>query len=234
LNRKEDTEQLRDHLRHHFAIFARLKDGCAKRGGSDFLAAQRCFRFLSLVSIFFFLFYFPPMEATLPLVESTSIPHVVLGPVHIHNVEQVKRINLVVFPVRYSTKFYSDIIGKWNRFTKLAYFKDVVVGAVSCRVEEVKGEQWMYIMTLGVLAAYRGMGIGSLLLSEAEQMARTEGVDGLHLHVQTSNTDAIEFYRKHEYEIGEILENYYTRIDPPHCHIVRKRISSVVAPQKDE
>ena len=35
--------------------------------------------------------------------------------------------------------------------------------------------------------------------------------------MQTSNTDAISFYTKHGFEQGEMLENYYKRIVPPHC-----------------
>lgn len=43
-----------------------------------------------------------------------------------------------------------------------AFFDNVVVGAVCCRIDTDKatGEQKMYIMTLGCLAAYRRLGLG--------------------------------------------------------------------------
>ena len=41
-----------------------------------------------------------------------------------------------------------------------AYFNDLVVGGVCCRVEVDNDQKKLYIMTLGVLAPYRRHGIG--------------------------------------------------------------------------
>jgi ribosomal protein S18 acetylase RimI-like enzyme len=87
-------------------------------------------------------------------------------------------------------------------------------------------------MTLGVLAAYRNRGIGSKLVAsvldyiEAEKHGKLSNVDEVMLHVQISNADAIKFYEdKFGFIKGELVENYYKRIDPPHCYILRKEIS---------
>ncbi len=86
-------------------------------------------------------------------------------------------------------------------------------------------------MTLGVLAAYRNYGIGTKLVSstleyiESETEGKASTVDEAMLHVQSSNTDAINFYvEKFGFEKGELVENYYKRIDPPHCYILRKKL----------
>ena len=46
-----------------------------------------------------------------------------------------------------------------------AYFNDLVVGAVCCRVEMEGDKHRMYIMTLGCLAPYRRLGVGTKSLS---------------------------------------------------------------------
>lgn len=45
-----------------------------------------------------------------------------------------------------------------------AYFSDICVGSIACRLEKKDGGAvCVYIMTLGVLAPYRGLGIGKQL-----------------------------------------------------------------------
>ncbi|PHT32680.1 N-alpha-acetyltransferase 50 [Capsicum baccatum] len=81
------------------------------------------------------------------------------------NIMQLKKINTVIFPVRYNDKYYTDSIASGD-LTRLAYYNDICVGSIACRLEKKEGGPLrVYIMTLGVLALYRGLGTDTKLLN---------------------------------------------------------------------
>ncbi|CAN0877644.1 N-alpha-acetyltransferase 50 [Linum grandiflorum] len=142
------------------------------------------------------------------------------------NLMQLKKLNTVLFPVRYNDKYYSDALAS-SDFTKLAYYSDICVGAIACRLEKKEGGAvCVYIMTLGVLAPYRGLGIGTKLLNHVLDLCQKQNnVPEIYLHVQTNNEDAINFYKKFGFEITDTIQNYYTNITPPDCYVVKKFIT---------
>ncbi|KAL5126060.1 N-alpha-acetyltransferase 50 [Glycine soja] len=139
------------------------------------------------------------------------------------NLMQLKKLNLALFPVRYNDKYYTDALAS-GEFTKLAYYSDICVGAIACRLEKKEGggQVRVYIMTLGVLAPYRGLGIGTRLLNHVLDLCSKQNISEVYLHVQTNNEDAINFYKKFGFEITETIQNYYTNITPPDCYVLTR------------
>merc|ERR1712135_6844 len=130
-----------------------------------------------------------------------------LGDITPHNLQQLKRLNQVVFPVSYNDKFY----------------KDIVVGAVCCRIDVLDGSRRLYIMTLGCLAPYHKRGIGSRMLEHVLKFVENDGdFHSIFLHVQVNNQSAIDFYKKFGFEIVETKEQYYKRIEPSDAHVLMK------------
>ena len=64
---------------------------------------------------------------------------------------------------------------------------------------------WMYVDILWVDAAHRGKGIGSGLLSDAEEEARRRGCH--HVHLDTMSWQAPKFYEKHGYTVIGVLDD---------------------------
>ena len=84
----------------------------------------------------------------------------------------MRKLNSVLFPIKYSEKFYSDIVhpdvedfcqlSAWAlvlhphkphlRCSAAVYYNDIPVGTMCCRVEEKDGQAKLYLMTLAVLA----------------------------------------------------------------------------------
>lgn len=80
-------------------------------------------------------------------------------------------------------------------------------------------------MTISVLAAYRGRGIGSNLLKKVEEQAVADkDISYIELHVQKGNDDAINFYEKQGYKNIELVENYYQKVQPAAAHRLTKDI----------
>merc|ERR1712020_409382 len=58
--------------------------------------------------------------------------HIDLGEITQHNIKVLKKVNQVVFPVVYHDNFYKDVL-EAGELAKLAFYNDIVVGAVCCR-----------------------------------------------------------------------------------------------------
>ena len=111
----------------------------------------------------------------------------------------------------------------------IAYYNDVIVGAVCCRVDTTDpSSRRLYIMTLGCLASYRRLGIGTLMVEHVLDYVKTKDTnfDNIFLHVQVNNQDAIEFYKKFGFEIVETRKNYYKRIEPPDAYVLSKSLKN--------
>ncbi|MCI5867314.1 MAG: ribosomal protein S18-alanine N-acetyltransferase [Methanosphaera sp.] len=66
-----------------------------------------------------------------------------------------------------------------------------------------------HIIVIAVDSRYRGMSIGSLLLQNALQIFKLNGIKDIKLEVKKTNIGAIHFYQENNFKhIGE-EENYY-------------------------
>lgn len=113
--------------------------------------------------------------------EMMSRASIELGDVTPHNIKQLKKLNTVVFPVSYNDKFYIDVLDA-GELAKLAYYNDIVVGAVCCRIDMVENRRKLYIMTLGCLYPYRRLGIGSVMVNHILNYVKDDGnFDSIYL-----------------------------------------------------
>jgi ribosomal protein S18 acetylase RimI-like enzyme len=79
-----------------------------------------------------------------------------------------------VFPVSYNDKFYLDVLES-GELAKLAYYNDIVVGAVCCRIDQSENQRKLYIMTLGCLYNYRRLGIGTTMVEHILKFVENDG-----------------------------------------------------------
>jgi ribosomal-protein-alanine N-acetyltransferase len=72
----------------------------------------------------------------------------------------------------------------------------------------VLGNRIVYIYSIAVLKEYRGKGIGTALLDEAEQHALALGAKVIQLEVRC-NSKAVALYQRNGYSVKHIRNNYY-------------------------
>eukprot|EP01006_Ploeotia_vitrea_P057838 TRINITY_DN68348_c0_g1_i1.p1 TRINITY_DN68348_c0_g1~~TRINITY_DN68348_c0_g1_i1.p1 ORF type:complete len:203 (-),score=23.70 TRINITY_DN68348_c0_g1_i1:174-722(-) len=145
--------------------------------------------------------------------------------------ELLRTLNAVTFPVQYQEQFYQQVLHSPVEYNFLVNLTDITVGAVCCRVEKInpddKSDQnlKLYIMTFGVLAAYRQLKIGSAMLDRIIAAAsKNSHIQEVHLHVQINNDVAVKFYQKFGFELKDTLKGYYKRIEPADAHHLVKKL----------
>ncbi|VGO22419.1 GNAT family N-acetyltransferase [Pontiella sulfatireligans] len=73
-------------------------------------------------------------------------------------------------------------------------------------VSTAEGREVGLIEDVVVLAKYRGRGIGSAMLAEAERWAVEQGLSRLQLLADRCNAPALEFYRKHAWKQTQLVD----------------------------
>ncbi|EFJ48332.1 hypothetical protein VOLCADRAFT_60499 [Volvox carteri f. nagariensis] len=143
------------------------------------------------------------------------------------NLEQLKLLNNVIFPIKYSDEIYRQCMA-CGELTQLAFHNDILVGAIATRCEkQPNGKAKAYIATLGVLAPYRNFGIGDKLLTRTlAACAQDPNIEEASVHVQVGNDDAICFYQRHGFQVEETVKDYYKKLSPPDAVLLSKKLLS--------
>ena len=58
--------------------------------------------------------------------------------------------------------------------------------------------------------------------------AKASDCEEVYLHVQVGNDAALDFYKGFGFEVGDVVKDYYTRLEVNDAHIVSKRPPFVV------
>lgn len=138
-----------------------------------------------------------------------------------------KKLVLVTLPTSYPESWYNDSLNS-DQIVKIAFYSELPVGQVKGKLInsthnipnfEVSSARQVnskiipnavYLESLSVLKAYRGLGIGSKLLAWVIEEAKLKFVHEVVLHVHVDNTEVIEWYKKKGFkQVGEKVVDYY-------------------------
>ena len=127
-----------------------------------------------------------------------------------HNIQDLKSLNSIVIPIRYSSKFYKKILFVGSGVVAIDNKTSKVIGGSSCFSQDNGAA--LYICTIGVYASWRRKGIGSLIIQRLINKAQDmDQVKYLSLHCKAYDDDAIAFYKSNGFTIVNQIEKFYQK-----------------------
>jgi len=133
-----------------------------------------------------------------------------------NDLRSVVHINSVCLPENYTDYFFIDLYQRFPETFIVAEENGEVTGYIMCRVELglsnfgfsgviKKG----HIVSVAVLPQYRRKGIGQALITEAMEGMRLHNAKQCFLEVRTTNTPAVDLYKKLGFQVTRTIHGYY-------------------------
>ncbi|TYR78423.1 ribosomal-protein-alanine N-acetyltransferase [Priestia megaterium] len=125
----------------------------------------------------------------------------------VKDINQVVRIEKESFATPWSEEaFYNELTN--NQFSTYVVMEEENEVIGYCGTWIVLDEA--HITNIALLSAYRGKGLGELLLRNVMDVVRKIGAQSVTLEVRVSNYIAQSLYQKLGFKPGGIRKNYYT------------------------
>jgi ribosomal-protein-alanine N-acetyltransferase len=122
--------------------------------------------------------------------------------------ETLWRIDQECFPpgISYSRKELKSYVCLRGAFTLVAADAAIEIAGFLVGHNGPTG----HIITIDVVAGARRAGVGSLLLTAAEDRLRTSGSSAVGLETAVDNISALSFYKRHGYDVIRTWPRYYS------------------------
>ena len=107
----------------------------------------------------------------------------------------------------YPTSLYLDIHRWWRDGFLVADLDGHPIGFLAA---VISADGQARILMFAVTSGFRKRGFGSQLMNAFVQVCALRGIRTIELEVRVSNDEAIHFYKRYGFEIGRVLEKFYT------------------------
>ncbi|CAD5229125.1 unnamed protein product [Bursaphelenchus okinawaensis] len=170
---------------------------------------------------------------------------VVLRPLVIQDVEAVKALSDIVFPINYPLGYFCECITQ-GEHDHLSIFGPIGLNGFvfiiknyhsplyglrytpeDAEVAKLSNYKCAYISTIAIQPSHQRRGLASFMMAQIMyQMSKSEKPpDVLYLHVMTTNEKAIRFYRKMGFEKFKKVKNFYKSCSIyPDAYIMIKKL----------
>ncbi|KAG6605149.1 Histone acetyltransferase MCC1, partial [Cucurbita argyrosperma subsp. sororia] len=158
--------------------------------------------------------------------KAIDCPSICYRPIKPSDREVLEQIHGNLFPIRYESEFFHNVVNGREIVSWAAVDRnrpdgrsDELIGFVTARIVLAKDSEHnssstdqtlVYILTLGVVEAYRNLGIASSLVRKVVKYASgMPTCRAVYLHVISYNSTAINFYTKMSFKCLQRLPSFY-------------------------
>ncbi|KAL5568257.1 hypothetical protein UlMin_024832 [Ulmus minor] len=164
--------------------------------------------------------------------KQARIPVICYRPIRPSDLGILEKIHTDLFPIRYESEFFQNVAHGRDIISWAAVDRnqpdgqgDELIGFVTARIVLAKESEigdmlsydssrsdqtLVYILTLGVVDAYRNLGIASSLIREVIKYASSISTcRAVYLHVISYNNPAIHLYKKMSFMCVRRLQGFY-------------------------
>jgi len=132
-------------------------------------------------------------------------------------IQQLKTLNTAVYGhdniskdasfLSLDNKYYDSVLSWGPDFNWLAYYNDISVGSMSCKIDE--STKSLQIVSIAVLSKYRRLGVASKLYEKIQFIAEhNPDVKRVYVHVQVDNEAACKFFEKLGFKQEKTIDVY--------------------------
>jgi ribosomal-protein-alanine N-acetyltransferase len=118
----------------------------------------------------------------------------------------VIKIAYQTLPEQYPPIIFNHFIESFPQGFLIAEYHHYIIGFIAGLPTQ---EKYNRILMLAVREHHRKKGVGTALLSKYIEVMETMDISKIQLEVRTTNTAAIEFYKKHGFSIQETMLTFY-------------------------
>jgi len=134
-------------------------------------------------------------------------------------------VNLDAFTETYGFRFYMQYQSEYPEFN---FVQESLSGEVQGYVlgkSEGAGAGWhAHVTAVTVSPEFRRQGLASQLMTRLESIGKLEHARFVDLFVRTSNSNAVDFYKKRGYIVYRRVIGYYSGNNPEDAYDMRKAI----------
>jgi ribosomal-protein-alanine N-acetyltransferase len=145
------------------------------------------------------------------------------------DIDGVININSEALPEHYTLSFYSSILTTNPDTFLVVDYNGKIVAYHMGRIEyafSLKGKKLFikkgHVISIAVLEEHRKKGLASALMQMALDQFRKNGCEISFLEVRASNENAINIYKKNDYNIAERIKGYYN--DGEDAYVMEKKL----------